>query len=515
MSEPLLDVRDLHVSFRTENGIVRAVDGVSFTLEAGHVLGIVGESGSGKSVTVMSIMQLIRDPNAIFEGQVLYKGRDLMGLSQSQMQSVRGAEIAMIFQDPMTSLNPVYKVGWQIEEMLRAHERLTRRAAHARAVDLLSSVGIPSAARRVDDYPHQFSGGMRQRVMIAMALACNPDLLIADEPTTALDVTIQAQILALIDRLKVEYGSAVIVITHDMGVVAQVAETVAVMYAGRIVEQGGVDAVFGRPAAPVHMGSSGLDPAPRSAQAGAAPDHSRPAAVADRPPRGLCVRAALRLRLRRLPAAARARGTQRVRPSRPVLPRSRGEGRAAHGSERGRGRVSALTGEPLLRGVGLVKHFPVKAGLLQREVAQVQAVDGVDVEVRAGETLGLVGESGCGKSTLGRCLVRLHTLTGGSLTFDGRDISRPLAARAASVAPRAADRLPGSLRIAEPAQARRRDHRLAARRERRRAASPGAGADGDRGPLARALQPLSARVLRGSAAADRHRARARAAPAAS
>jgi oligopeptide/dipeptide ABC transporter ATP-binding protein len=260
VSEPLLEVRDLRVSFRTENGIVRAVDGVSFALEAGHVLGIVGESGSGKSVTVMSIMQLIRDPNAIFEGQVLYKGRDLMGLSQTQMQSVRGAEIAMIFQDPMTSLNPVYKIGWQIEEMLRAHERLTRRAAHARAVDLLSSVGIPSAARRVDDYPHQFSGGMRQRVMIAMALACNPDLLIADEPTTALDVTIQAQILALIDRLKVEYGSAVIVITHDMGVVAQVAETVAVMYAGRIVEQGGVDAVFGRPQHPYTWGLLGSIP---------------------------------------------------------------------------------------------------------------------------------------------------------------------------------------------------------------------------------------------------------------
>ena len=175
---------------------MRAVDGVSFTLEAGHVLGIVGESGSGKSVTVMSIMQLIRDPNAIFEGQVLYKGRDLMGLSQREMRSVRGAEIAMIFQDPMTSLNPVYKIGWQIEEQLRAHERLTRRAARARARRAARARSASRApARRIDDYPHQFSGGMRQRVMIAMALACNPDLLIADEPTTALDVTIQAQIL--------------------------------------------------------------------------------------------------------------------------------------------------------------------------------------------------------------------------------------------------------------------------------------------------------------------------------
>jgi peptide/nickel transport system ATP-binding protein len=257
---PLLEVRDLKVSFRTENGLVRAVDGVSFTLEAGHVLGIVGESGSGKSVTVMSIMQLIRDPNAIFEGQVLYKGRDLMGLSQRQMRSVRGAEIAMIFQDPMTSLNPVYRVGWQIEEQLHAHERLARRAARARAIELLAAVGIPSAGRRIDDYPHQFSGGMRQRVMIAIALACNPDLLIADEPTTALDVTIQAQILSLIDRLKVEFGSAVIVITHDMGVVAQIAETVAVMYAGQIVELGGVDAVFARPQHPYAWGLLGSIP---------------------------------------------------------------------------------------------------------------------------------------------------------------------------------------------------------------------------------------------------------------
>jgi peptide/nickel transport system ATP-binding protein len=260
MTAPLLEVKDLKVSFRTENGLVRAVNGVSFTLEAGHVLGIVGESGSGKSVTVMSIMQLIRDPNAIFEGQVLYKGRDLMGLSQRDMRSVRGAEIAMIFQDPMTSLNPVYKVGWQIEEQLHAHEKLVRRAARSRAIELLNAVGIPSASTRIDDYPHQFSGGMRQRVMIAIALACNPDLLIADEPTTALDVTIQAQILALIDRLKVEFGSAVIVITHDMGVVAQIAETVAVMYAGQIVEQGGVDAVFASPQHPYAWGLLGSIP---------------------------------------------------------------------------------------------------------------------------------------------------------------------------------------------------------------------------------------------------------------
>jgi oligopeptide/dipeptide ABC transporter ATP-binding protein len=260
LTTPLLDVRNLRVSFRTEGGVVRAVDGVSFTLDAGHVLGIVGESGSGKSVSVMSIMRLIRDPNAVFEGEVIYKGRDLMKLSGRQMQSIRGNEIAMIFQDPMTSLNPVYKVGWQIEEQLKAHETLTKGAAKSRAIELLKLVGIPAAERRIDDHPHQFSGGMRQRVMIAMALACNPDLLIADEPTTALDVTIQAQILTLIDNLKRDFGSAVIVITHDMGVVAQVAETVAVMYAGQIVERGVVDDVFAAPQHPYTWGLLGSIP---------------------------------------------------------------------------------------------------------------------------------------------------------------------------------------------------------------------------------------------------------------
>ncbi len=194
-NEPLLEVRDLHVSFRTEDGIVRAVDGVSFSILAGQVLGIVGESGSGKSVTAMSLMRLIRDPNAITTGEVFYKGRDLLKLSSDQMRAVRGSEIAMIFQDPMTSLNPVYRVGWQIAEQVRAHEKMSKAQAHRRAVELLDAVGIPRPDLRVDDYPHQFSGGMRQRAMIAMALSCNPDLLIADEPTTALDVTIQAQII--------------------------------------------------------------------------------------------------------------------------------------------------------------------------------------------------------------------------------------------------------------------------------------------------------------------------------
>jgi peptide/nickel transport system ATP-binding protein len=258
--EPLLDVRDLHVSFRTEDGTVRAVDGVSLRVNPGEVLGIVGESGSGKSVTMMSVMRLIIDPNARFEGEVLYKGRDLMQVSQTQMQDVRGSEIAMIFQDPMTSLNPVYRVGWQIEEQLHTHENLSKAEARARAVELLRAVGIPNPETRARDYPHQFSGGMRQRVMIAMALSCNPDLLIADEPTTALDVTIQAQILDLIKRLKREFNSAVILITHDVGVVADIADRVMVMYGGRVVEQGTKQEIFSNPQHPYTWGLLGSIP---------------------------------------------------------------------------------------------------------------------------------------------------------------------------------------------------------------------------------------------------------------
>jgi oligopeptide/dipeptide ABC transporter ATP-binding protein len=243
-AEPLLEVRDLKVSFRTEDGVIPAVDGVSLSLSEGETLGIVGESGSGKSVTMMSVMRLINDPNARFEGEVVYKGRDLMKLTRDQIREIRGSGIAMIFQDPMTSLNPVYRIGWQIAEQIRAHEPISKQAAHARAVELLTAVGIPNAAQRVNDYPHQFSGGMRQRVMIAMAISCHPDILIADEPTTALDVTIQAQILSLIRKLRDDFGTAVVLITHDMGVVADLADRIAVMYAGRIVEQGDRRDVF-------------------------------------------------------------------------------------------------------------------------------------------------------------------------------------------------------------------------------------------------------------------------------
>jgi peptide/nickel transport system ATP-binding protein len=252
--EPFLDVRDLTVRFRTRRGIVTAVDGLSFALDQGEVLGIVGESGSGKSVSMMTLMRLIRDPNSQVTGQAYFRGRDLLALPEPEMRSLRGREIAMIFQDPMTSLTPVYTVGWQIAEQVRAHEGVTKRAALDRAAALLGEVGIPDPERRSRQFPHEFSGGMRQRVMIAMALSCNPSLLIADEPTTALDVTTQAQILDLMRRLQSAHGSSVILITHDMGVVSEIADNVLVMYAGRAAEQGPKGAVFHRPRHPYTWG---------------------------------------------------------------------------------------------------------------------------------------------------------------------------------------------------------------------------------------------------------------------
>ena len=260
MSERLLEVEDLKVHFATEDGLVRAVDGVSFELERGKVLGIVGESGSGKSVTAMTLMGLTRDVNARFDGRVNYKGRELLSVSDTEMQSFRGNEIGMIFQDPMTSLNPVYRIGDQIAEAIRAHEQIDRRGAKRRAVELLRQVGIPNPESRVDDFPHQFSGGMRQRAMIAMALSCNPAILIADEPTTALDVTIQAQIIELIGRLKDDFDSAVILITHDLGVVADIADEIVVMYAGRMVERGSSRDLFYDPQMPYTWGLLGSIP---------------------------------------------------------------------------------------------------------------------------------------------------------------------------------------------------------------------------------------------------------------
>ncbi|MET0513621.1 MAG: ABC transporter ATP-binding protein [Thermoleophilaceae bacterium] len=254
---PLLSVDDLEVSFATEEGTVKAVDGVSFELSAGEILAVVGESGSGKSVTAMTLMGLTRSPNAIFKGAAHYKGTELIEASDDELRKVRGAEIAMIFQDPMTSLNPVQKIGKQIIEQIQEHEAAPDAQARERTIDLLEQVGIPRAGERIASYPFEFSGGMRQRVMIAMALSCSPSILIADEPTTALDVTIQAQILEGIRRLREETEAAVMLVTHDLGVVADLADRIAVMYAGRIVEQGTLDEIFYDPQHPYTWGLLG------------------------------------------------------------------------------------------------------------------------------------------------------------------------------------------------------------------------------------------------------------------
>ncbi len=256
----LLEVRDLKTQFRTDDGVVKAVDGVSFSIEKGKTLGIVGESGCGKSVTCLTIMGLNASKGTTTTGEALFKGENLLTMSGKRLREIRGNDIAMIFQDPMTSLNPVHKIGDQLGEAILLHRDVTKRQARARSTELLKAVGIPHAERRLDDFPHQFSGGMRQRVMIAMALVNDPDLLIADEPTTALDVTTQAQILNLMDTLQEEFGSAIIMITHDLGVVAEIADDIVVMYAAKVVEQAPVDDLFKKPHHPYTWGLLGSLP---------------------------------------------------------------------------------------------------------------------------------------------------------------------------------------------------------------------------------------------------------------
>jgi peptide/nickel transport system ATP-binding protein len=283
-SDQLLQVRDLAVSFATEEGVVQAVDGVSFDLAPGEILAVVGESGSGKSVTAMSLMGLTRSPNARFVGTAEFKGTELIEASDDDLRKIRGAEIAMIFQDPLTSLNPVMKIGDQIVEQIQAHEQVPDAEATERAIELLDRVGIPRARERAGNYPFEFSGGMRQRVMIALALSLDPSVLIADEPTTALDVTIQAQILERIRKLRDETGAAVILVTHDLGVVADIADRIAVMYAGRIVEEGTLDEIFYDPQHPYTWGLLGSIPRVDKLQPGKLPAIAGlPPSLADRP----------------------------------------------------------------------------------------------------------------------------------------------------------------------------------------------------------------------------------------
>ena len=421
----LLEVDDLRTHFFTREGVVRAVDGVSFAVEKGKTLGIVGESGCGKSVTALSIMGLIPKPPAqIVSGSVLYDGRDLTKLSERKLEDVRGREIAMIFQDPMTSLNPTLTIGTQITETIRRHYDVPQKQADKKAVELLEKVRIPRAAERLKDYPHRFSGGMRQRVMIAIALSCDPKLLIADEPTTALDVTVQASVLDLLDDLRHEYDMSMIIITHDMGVVAEAADDIIVMYAGQVVEHASTLDLFDNPEHPYTEALLGALPQLEGANL----REGRLTAIPGRPPDLLDPPKACRFAPR-----CRYAGNDDCTEHEPELREIRPAHwvRSAHpASERAKtlapqtGGLVSTPQQPLLQVTDLHKHFPIKEGLLiERKVGEVRAVDGVSFEVQPGETLSLVGESGSGKSTTGYCVLQLMKPTSGSIKFEGTELT--------------------------------------------------------------------------------------------
>ena len=398
MSEPLLDIRDLQVFFHTSEGVVRAVDDISLRIEPGETLGVVGESGSGKSVTAMSIMQLLPPETArIEQGEVVFLGRDVVRLPPKEMQKVRGGQIGMIFQEPMTSLNPVYRVGDQVAEAILIHEKVTRREARQRVLELFREVDIPDPERRIDTYPHEMSGGQKQRVMIAMALSCNPRLLIADEPTTALDVTIQAQILDLMRALRDERGMSILFITHDLGVIAEIADHVAVMFRGHLVEFGTVLDVYANP----------QHPYTRSL---------------------LACRPALDTAFRRLPTTSTFMDWHLTDDHELVIEQYEVSDESLKELEmRGRDKLIDPPGDPVLTVKDLKVHFPIRKGVFGRVADHVRAVDGISFDVWRGQTLGLVGESGCGKTTTGRALLRLIESGGGvevsgSAFYDGVDI---------------------------------------------------------------------------------------------
>ncbi|MGH9062548.1 MAG: dipeptide ABC transporter ATP-binding protein [Acidimicrobiales bacterium] len=406
--------------------MVHPVDGVSFTIRPGETVGLVGESGCGKTMTGMSIMRLLPPGGHIAGGAVRLSGRDLVPLSVAEMRHVRGNEVAMVFQDPMTSLNPTMTIGRQIGESVRLHQDASKAQARRRAEEVLGLVGMPRPSERLDDFPHQLSGGMRQRAMIAMALACEPALLIADEPTTALDVTIQDQILELLDDLKERLGMGMLLVTHDMGVIAGRADRVMVMYAGRIVESAATTTLFSRPRHPYTEAL--LESIPTLEQDKESELYSIPGL----PPSLVDPPKACRFADRCRYATAVCRDEDPVLggedPDHPYAcfhPRpvtgpepvpvsvTGARGERAHGSEP----------EPLLELVDVVKDFPVTAGILQRKVGSVQAVSGVSFTVGAGETFGLVGESGCGKTTIGRLIVALERPDSGEIRFDGVNLA--------------------------------------------------------------------------------------------
>jgi peptide/nickel transport system ATP-binding protein len=423
-ADPILSVRDLRTWFLTDAGVVRAVDGVSFDLRRGETLGIVGESGSGKSVCAKSIMRLLDPPARIVGGSIFFRGRDLAKLDEEEIRDIRGREIAMVFQDPMTSLNPVLRIAKQIVEAMTAHGRFKQGAAELRAIDLLRRMGVSEPDRAVRSYPHQYSGGMRQRVMLAMGFSNEPALLIADEPTTALDVTIQAQILDLLRGLNADLGTAIILISHDLGVIANLCGRVLVMYAGEVVEEGAPEDLLSDPRHPYTWAL--LHAAPRIDVEVA---DRRLVTIEGQPPDPLAWPEGCRFRARCPFAVAKCAEHPALLPV--------GEGRAARcwitqdGARLqapARAIVSAPPATasapaPLLELRNLKKHFLLPKEGLFAPHRVLHAVDGVDLQVMRGETVGLVGESGCGKSTLARLVVRLHEPTDGKVIFEGHDIT--------------------------------------------------------------------------------------------
>ena len=380
----MVQIRNLAVEFRTDDGIIQAVKNISFNIPRGKTVGLVGESGSGKSVTSLAIMRLIPNPpGRIVNGEIIVDGQDLLKLSESEMRAVRGNKISMIFQEPMTSLNPVFTVGDQISETLMLHQKMNKADAMAKAHDLLTQVGIPNPTERIKSYPHEMSGGQRQRVMIAMAIACEPDMLIADEPTTALDVTIQKQILELLADLQKKYQMSVLFITHDLGVIADIADEVVVMYRGDIVEKGTAKDIF---AAPKHPYTKGL----------------------------LACRPSLERNPRRLPTVSDFMNEDGTEKSVDVAILKQQKQTRSVSDE-----------QPVLLQIQNVKkHFPLQKGMFGGVKSWVKAVDDVTLNVRKGRTLGLVGESGCGKTTLGRTLLRLIEPTDGKILYGGTDVTQ-------------------------------------------------------------------------------------------
>ena len=385
MAESIIQIKNLSVEFKTDDGMVKAVKNISFDIPKGKTVGLVGESGSGKSVSSLAIMRLIPNPpGKVTSGEILFEGEDLLKKSESEMRKVRGNRISMIFQEPMTSLNPVFTVGDQICETLMLHQKMNRAQAMAKAEDLLSQVGIPNPKERIVSYPHEMSGGQRQRVMIAMAIACEPDLLIADEPTTALDVTIQKQILELLSDLQKKYQMSVLFITHDLGVIADIADEVVVMYRGDIVEKGKSEDIFLRPK---HPYTKGL----------------------------LACRPSLERNPKRLPVVSDFMSEDGKEKSFNV------ESLKQHKETR----IATDEKNPILLKVNHVKkHFPLKKGMFGGVKSWVKAVDDVTLNVRRGRTIGLVGESGCGKTTLGRTILRLIEPTSGEIIYNGTDITK-------------------------------------------------------------------------------------------